>query len=166
MIDLSVNYARVLFDMNVAETDIAECKALMESPELLEAMISPLVRKSEKHKVIEKLFPQSVWNFFKVMSDNGDVSCAVDMFKAYDALIRERESTIEATFTYVTRPEDAQIEQLKKKIAAEYGKSAVKLELKEDPSLIGGFVLKVGEAILDQSVRTSMAKLKRHFTVR
>lgn len=166
MIDLPVNYAKVLFDMNVAEADVAESRELMESFELMEALNSPIISKSEKRKVIEQLFPASVWNFFKVMSDNGDIACAADMFDAYDALIRERESTIEATFTYVTKPEDAQIEQLKQKIASKYGKSIVNLKLVEDSSLIGGFVLEVGESVLDQSVRTSMTKLKRHFAVR
>ena len=160
MIDLPVNYAKVLFDMNVAEADVAESRELMESSELMEALNSPIISKSEKRKVIE------VWNCFKVMSHNGDIACAADMFDAYDALIRERESTIEATFTYVTKPEDAQIEQLKQKIASKYGKSIVNLKLVEDSSLIGGFVLEVGESVLDQSVRTSMTKLKRHFAVR
>ena len=36
----------------------------------------------------------------------------------------------------------------------------------EDPSIIGGFVLSVGEQVYDQSLRTSMAKMKRHFAER
>ena len=46
MIDLPVNYAKVLFDMNVSEADIAESRELMESPELNEAMMSHIVSKS------------------------------------------------------------------------------------------------------------------------
>lgn len=72
------------------------------------------------------------------------------MFEAYDSIVRERENTIEAVFTYVTKPDDAQVESLKAKIAADWGKAKVELRLQEDPSIIGGFVLSVGEQVYDQ----------------
>jgi F-type H+-transporting ATPase subunit delta len=100
------------------------------------------------------------------MSDNDDIECADEMLDAYDAMIREKEETVKATFAYVTEPDDAQIEQLKKKIAKDYNKKNVVLQLVHDPSLIGGFVLTVEDSVLDQSVKTSMTKLKRHFTER
>ena len=100
------------------------------------------------------------------MSDNGDVGCASEMFDAYDGIVREKENTVEAVFTYVTKPDDAQIESLKAKIARDWGKKSVKLRLQEDPAIIGGFILTVGEQVYDQSIRTSMAKMKRHFAER
>lgn len=166
MIDLPLNYAKVLFDMNVDTEQLKNARELLGDKELLDALESPLVRKAEKRRVIDRLFPESIRNFVKVMSDNGDVSCAAEMFDAYDAMVRDRESTVVATFAYVTKPDDAQVNQLKNRIAKDYGKKHVSLQLVEDPSLIGGFVLTVGDSVLDQSVRTSMAKLKHHFSVR
>ena len=167
MIDLPLNYARVLYDMNIDPENLSTARSLLtESPELADALINPLIRKSEKRNVIEKLFPKSVWSFVKVMSDNDDIACSSEMFEAYDHLVREKENTIEAVFTYVTKPDDAQIESLKSKIAKDYGKEKVELRLEEDPSIIGGFILTVGEEVFDQSIRTSMAKMKRHFAER
>ena len=115
MIDLPTNYARVLFDMNIEAEQVEDMRALLtESPELKEALTNPLVRKAEKRNVIDKLFPQSVRSFVKVMSDNDDIECADEMLEAYDAMVRESKSTVKAVFTYVTKPDDAQIEQLKK----------------------------------------------------
>ena len=167
MIDLPLNYARVLYDMNIDPETLSTARSLLtESPELVEALVNPLVRRSEKRNIIEKLFPESLWNFLKVMSDNGDVGCASEMFDAYDGIVREKENTVEAVFTYVTKPDDAQIESLKAKIARDWGKKSVKLRLQEDPAIIGGFILTVGEQVYDQSIRTSMAKMKRHFAER
>lgn len=167
MIDLPANYARVLFDMNIEAEQIEEMRALLtESPELISALKNPLVRKAEKRNVIDKLFPQSVRSFVKVMSDNDDIECVNEMLEAYDAMVRESKSTVKAVFTYVTKPDDAQIEQLKKKIAKDHNKKNVVLELKQDKSLIGGFVLTVGDTVLDQSVKTSMTRLQRHFAER
>lgn len=167
MIDLPANYARVLFDMNIEAEQTEEMRALlMDSKELRDALSNPLVRKAEKRGIIDKLFPQSVRSFVKVMSDNDDMECIDEMFEAYDAMVREKNETVKAVFTYVTKPDDAQIEQLKKKIAKDYNKKNVILQLEQDESLIGGFVLAVGDTVLDQSVRTSMTKLQRHFAER
>ena len=156
----------VLCRMSYLPCDNILGEAPMSLPELADALINPLIRKSEKRDVIEKLFPQSVWSFVKVMSDNDDIACSSEMFEAYDQLVREKENTIKAVFTYVTKPDDAQIKSLKSKIAKDYGKEKVELRLEEDPSIIGGFILTVGEEVFDQSIRTSMAKMKRHFAER
>ena len=167
MIDLPVNYARVLFDMNIESEQIEEMRGLlMDSAELRDALIHPLFRKSEKRNVIDRLFPDQVKSFVKVMSDNDDIDQIGEMFEAYDAMVRERENTITGTFTYVTEPDPAQIEALKKKIAADHGKKNVELRLVEDPSLIGGFILSVDGYVLDRSVKTSMTRLQRHFAER
>lgn len=167
MIDLPVNYARVLFDMNLDPEPVKEMRALLtESAELEDALCNPLFRKAEKRRVIDRLFPESTRSFVKVMCDNDDIGCSGEMFDAYDAMVREREETVKAVFTYVTEPDEAQVERLKKKIAKDYNKKNVELELVHDPSLMGGFVLTVEDSVLDQSVKTSMTRLKRHFTER
>lgn len=167
MIDLPFNYARVLYDGNIASEDLETTRGLLTGElELTDALENPLIRKSEKQRVIDRLFPESVRSFVKVMSDNDDIACAQEMFEAYDELVRRRENTIEAVFTYVTEPDDAQIEGLKAKIAKDYGKKHVDLRLEYDPSIIGGFILSVGENVYDQSIRTSMARMKRHFAER
>lgn len=167
MTKLPDNYARVLFEMEADPGDIENARELLTgSEELTEALVSPIVSTVEKQKVIDGLFPDSLKNFFKVMSDYGDIGCAEDMFEAYDGLVREKTQTVSATFAYVTLPDDDQISRLKKKIAKDYNGRSVELELVEDKSLIGGFVLTVGDHVLDQSVKTSIQKLRRHFTER
>lgn len=167
MTSLPENYARVLFEMDPGSEDIGTARGLLtESPELREALISPIITKADKRKVIDKLFPESVRNFIKVMSDNDCVGYADDIFEAYDMLVRERDDIVLAEFRYVTAPDDAQIEKLKKKIAKDHGKQNVELRLIEDPSIIGGFILKVGDLVLDRSVKTSIFRLRRQFAER
>jgi F-type H+-transporting ATPase subunit delta len=163
---VSDNYAKVLFDMNYDEETVAEMRALLSDAELSKALESPFVRKKAKHAIIDQLFPAPVRNYVKVMSDNGDVALAGEMFDAFDALQRDKRGAIKATFTYVTKPDDAQISKLKEKICAMYGKKEVELETKEDPAIVGGFVLRVGDTLLDRSIRTSIVRMQRHFAVR
>ncbi len=160
------NYAKVLIDMDIAAEDIATMRALLADKDLFEALCNPFVSQGSKHRVIEQLFPQPVRNFVKVMSDNGDIVHADDMIQAYDALVLERRNVVRATFAYVTKPDDAQVEKLKALICRRYGKAGVELALKEDPSLVGGFVLTVGDSVLDKSIRSAIHKMQRHFAVR
>ena len=45
-------------------------------------------------------------------------------------------------------------------ICRKYHKTGVNLQLKEDPSLIGGFILTVGDDVYDRSVKASITKLQ------
>ena len=65
MIDLPLNYARVLYDMNIDPENLNKARSLLtESPELMEALVNPLIRKSEKRMSSKKYFP----NLFGVLS--------------------------------------------------------------------------------------------------
>ena len=71
MTNIPLNYATVLYDMNIVPDDLNAGRDLLtESPELAEVLVNPLISKSEKKNVIEKLFPESLWNFVSVMSEN------------------------------------------------------------------------------------------------
>ena len=160
------NYAKVLIDMNIAQEDVETMRALLADQAVFEALGNPFVSRQNKYSVIEKLFPAAVCNFVKVMSDNGDIVLADDLFQTYDELVLDRKNMVRATFTYVTKPDDAQVEKLKKLICKQYGKDGVELTLQEDPSLVGGFILAVGDSVLDKSLRTAILKMQRHFAVR
>jgi F-type H+-transporting ATPase subunit delta len=160
------NYARVLLDMNIAAEDVETMRALLEDKAVFEALENPFVDRKSKHNVIDQLFPKAVRSFVKVMSDNGDVALAGELFQAFDQLVLEGKNMVRATFTYVTKPDDAQVEKLKRLICTRYGKDGVELTLKEDKSLVGGFILAVGDSVLDKSLRTSILKMQRHFAVR
>ncbi len=167
MMDLPVNYARVLSDMDLSTEELAKIRELLtERQELTDILINPLVLKSEKRKVIERLFPQPVWDFVENICDSSAVESAADIFAEYDAIMNARNSSIDAVLTYVTAPDEAQIEKLKAKLAKEHGIQNVNLKLVEDPSLMGGFILTAGKYVLDRSVKTSIERLERHFAER
>lgn len=160
------NYAKVLMDMDIAGEDIETMRALLKDQRVFEALGNPFIDRHSKNRVIDQLFPAAVCNFVKVMSDNGDIALVDEMFQAYDQLMLNRKNMVQATFTYVTKPDDAQVEKLKQLICKQYGKDGVELTLQEDPSLVGGFILSVGDSVLDKSIRTAILKMQRHFAVR
>ena len=160
------NYAKVLIDLGIADEDVETMRALLNDESLYAALENPFISKHSKNSVIDQLFPEAVRNFVKVISDNGDIALVGEMFQTYDQLVLDRENKVRATFTYVTKPDDAQVEKLKRLICKQYGKDGVELTLQEDPSLVGGFILTVGDSVLDKSLKTAILRMQRHFAVR
>ena len=167
MTDLPEIYGKILLDMPVEKEAIEESRRfLTEETAVLQALENPMIHREEKHRIIEKLFPLEMWSFVKVMSDNGHTGYAREMFKAYDDMIFAANGILPATFAYEAKPGGDQIDRLGKMLCARYGKQRVQWKMVEDPSLIGGFVLTVGDAVWDKSLRTSLDDMKRRFAAR
>ena len=142
---LTDNYAKVLFDLAIPEEYINETKRLCcECPELVAALASPVVSRKEKHAV----------------SDNGEADSVYDIFESYDEIVLDKKEVATAVFSYVTKPDEKRLTDIKNMICQKYHKTGVELRLRKDPSLIGGFVLTVGDDVYDRSVKASIAKLQ------
>ena len=71
MTQISINYAIVLYQLGVSKEDIRYSKELFEAADALyESLASPVVTLHEKYVVIDRLFPESMRAFFKVLCRN------------------------------------------------------------------------------------------------
>lgn len=167
MIRSADSYGNVLFDLNIPAGAISDSKKLLaENPELAGALSNPAVTCSEKHRIIERLFPDEVKNFLKVLCDNGRMGDIHLVGEVYEACRLESENILRAELTYANRLSPEQIEALKQKIMKKYGKAGVNLTVKRDASLIGGFVLRVGDEEYDRSVKGRLSRLYRQLAWR
>lgn len=66
--------------------------------------------------------------------------------KITEELCRQHEKTIHAVMRYVTAPKDAQLDGIRAFLCREFGAQKAEIEMIEDKSLIGGFVLLAAEA--------------------
>ena len=80
------NYGQVLYERKVPKEMVADAEALfLEVPQLKEALVSPVVKKSEKNRVIDRVFPAELRNFLKVLCGHQDMDLIEDVFEAYHA---------------------------------------------------------------------------------
>ena len=162
MIQLDANYGKVLFQLGLPTESIEHMRELLlNHKELLEALDNPSVKTKEKHKVINRLFESEIRNFVKVLCDHGYISRIKEVLISYDDLVLESKQTIRATLSYVTKPSEEQLARIKDMICKKYDKKDVFLELKEDTTLIGGFMLKVGDMEYDKSVKGKLLDLQK-----
>lgn len=164
---ISMTYGQVLFDLHIQEKNIEDAEAIIiENPEVRRALESPVVAKNEKEAVIDSLFAAELGNFFKIACANRDIDCLLEAFEFYRKLKRRYSNTIRAEFYYVTKPNQEQIERIKEYLRKKYQAEQTELILTEDPLLIGGFVLKVGDNVFDNSLKGKMTKLQQSLTWR
>lgn len=164
---ISMTYGQVLFDLHIQEKNIEDAEAIIiENPEVRRVLESPVVAKNEKEAVIDALFAAELGNFFKIACANGDIDCLLEAFEFYRQLKRRHSNTIKAEFYYVTKPKEEQIERIKQYLRKKYQAEQIELTLTKDPLLIGGFVLKVGDNVFDNSLKGKMTKLQQSLTWR
>ena len=162
MTQAAINYGRVLYELSVPKTSIEEAALVLKVvPELKRALSSPVIAKSSKHRVIERVFPQEMKTFLKVLVDRRDMDLADDIFKAWRTCVSDVEGILQATLYYVTKPEEEQLREIKAMLCRKYDKKDVRLYLIEDASLIGGFIIRVGDVETDWSLKGRLRQLEQ-----
>lgn len=164
---ISISYGQALFELALSQKEIEDGrKILRENPELKDALRNPTISFQEKERVIDRIFSESVGSFLKVICRNDDAECLEEAFEYYDEQMRKKNKVLEGTLTYVTKPQEAQISRIRKYLKKEYQAEDVILELKEDASLIGGFILKVGDRVMDRSLKGKLEMMTQNLAWR
>lgn len=138
---------------------------LLESEKYLEEVISnPLYTAENRKKVlksiIEKLELSPVMaSFLLLVFDKGRIRYIKEINKFYERMTDEIANIARATMISATTLPSDTVEKIKSSLERMTGKKIV-LEIQEDSSLIGGVVTKVGDLVLDGSVRMQLEKLK------
>lgn len=158
-------YAKAILDLGIPHEDIDSAdKALDCCPELLNALANPVIEYDEKCRVIDKVFPASTGNFFKVVCKNGRAEDVPDIFRLYRSAYRKSQHCIKAVVEYVTPLTDEQIKRMTDYVKRKTGYEKVELSLVYSPELMGGFILRAGDFRYDRSTRATMAQMRRNLT--
>ncbi len=127
---------------------------------------SQAVKKEDKVRLVKQVLDKTdvsieVKQLLLEMAENEHfylLRQVVSEFKKYVDFILER---LKAELISTTEISRETYKFVKEKIEKIFGKK-VGLEVKVDPDLIGGFVLKVGDKVLDSSLKTQLELLKRN----
>ncbi|MCD7742438.1 MAG: F0F1 ATP synthase subunit alpha [Ruminococcus sp.] len=153
--------AQVLLDTSAPETDINTMLDIWRGNEDLQtALLSPAVEKVEKLRVIDRAFPKSVCEFIKTLENEGGLDHIDEVIAAYEELKLEKNKTLLAKLTCAEEPDDELIESVKSTVSKRFDVKSVKVEVKIDPEIIGGYILYVGDKVFDKSVKSAMKSLK------
>ncbi|HEX7071708.1 MAG TPA: ATP synthase F1 subunit delta [Rhodothermales bacterium] len=175
MSDLSVarRYARALFEEAAAAGDVSavdEDVALLEetldgSKDLRNLLRSPVVPVTRKASVARTLFEKRVrpltLRFLLLLIDKERAAGVGEILRAYRELRDSQEGVVEASATLALPLGEREQVKLRDAIEKLTGQR-VRLRVEQDPGLIGGIVIRVGDTVYDGSVLHQLKSLREH----
>lgn len=164
-------YAQAFFaiaqDKNMVDKLEAELKTVVDtvnaSEELKKFIEHLLVSPEEKKAIINKIFSGEISeltaNFLNVVTEKYRAAYIPVIYDEFVSYANEARNMVDAEVKAPVALTEADLENLKNKLAAATGKS-VRVQSKVDPSLIGGVMVRIGDKVIDGSLSGKLDRLK------
>ena len=168
---VAYRYAKSLFDLSTEKKVVNEVnndmilfkKVCDENRQFLVVLGNPIVRHHTKLSILKKTFEKSVhpvtFSIFNVLTKKNRENLIYSIAEEFDKLYNQQLGIQKVTVTTVTTLTDTQRKAFIKLVTDSTGKQVV-LEEKINESLIGGYVLSIGDTQVDTSVRKRLNDLK------
>ncbi len=165
-------YARALFEIGVEKNTLEplgqELAALAtvyaDSAELRETLLSPVFRPTQKRAVLEQLVSRVTTSplmksFALKLLDRRRINLLPSMSRCYGELMDAQLGQVRATVVSATPLDAAALADVKLALERRTQKKVL-LQTQIDPSIIGGVIARVGDLLLDGSLRTQLETLR------
>jgi F-type H+-transporting ATPase subunit delta len=169
---LAERYAAALFELaderhalDAAAADLRELRSMLaESGDLLRMVRSPVLSRAEQGKAITALAGQAklsdmIRDFLSVVARNRRLFAVPAMIEAFLAKLAERRGEVTAEITAAQALSKAQEDALGDQLRRVMG-SRVTIDVKVDPSLLGGLIVKIGSRMVDGSLKGQLQRLQ------
>lgn len=144
----------------VSVADIEKAQDLLKTKELYQILSSPTVTVSEKKKVVEEIFPASVCAVISELAVDCELDIMEELKEAYIAEADRKNRVARAKLFCVTEPDEKQLEGIRDFVAKEENAGSAEIEIIKDESLLGGFIIEVGNKQFDRSLRSKIKSIK------
>lgn len=167
-------YARALFDFSVEKNIMHQITAdfqnldvfLEGTPELTEYLNNPVVKEKAKREILDKTIKSQInaetFKFLMVLVERDRINLLRAVINSYLALVYQTASIkmieVSTASVFTNAQKDTLIEKLKELTNAR----EIRLVINEDPSLIGGFLIKTESKIIDFTIKNQLQQLAKH----
>ncbi len=169
---IALKYARGLFAVGKEDGQFKEygqeldrlAAFLREAPDIMEALENPVFPPDLKLQIVEELIKalniiDAVAKFLRLLVEKRRIHHIAQIAEAYQELLDEELGISRAKVVAAIElsPEDQQ--KLAEALEKVTGQKVI-VEMEVDPSIIGGVVARIGDLVLDGSIRAQLEKFK------
>ena len=170
---VSKTYGDALFAVASEENRIDEfyeaakvvSEILRTSEEFGQLMNHPGIVKEEKVKIVEEAFgakvPKEIVGLMTLMVSKGRFSQMLSAFDYFENLVKEEKKIGEADVTTAVSLDAKQKEKVEQRLLATTKYESFEMNYQVDESLIGGMIVRIGDRVVDSSVKTKLQDLTR-----
>jgi F-type H+-transporting ATPase subunit delta len=165
-------YATALFELARDQKSVDSVRAdvdkfaslLADNPDLQRLVRSPVFTSEVQGKALGAILDKSgiggiTANFLRVLTANRRLFAVNDVIRAFRAIVAKFRGEATADITVAEPLSDKNLDALKAALKSVSGKD-VDLNVKIDPAIIGGLVVKLGSRMVDSSLRTKLNSIK------
>jgi F-type H+-transporting ATPase subunit delta len=171
MDEIAQVYARSLFEvaqeqgkLDVVREELGQItEALEENAELRLFFYSPYFSTDEKRDGLRRTVTDAdpmTMNVLDILVENHRLPVLPRLRREYERRWREANNLLPVTVTSAVELDDSVVERIGDEIGRQTGRK-VELTREVDPSIVGGFVVRVGNAILDASIKNRLDNLRK-----
>lgn len=170
---ISKAYGDALFELALEKNEldsIAEqvnllVNAFAENPELIKLLSHPKINKEEKINVIETIFKgrmsDDIVGFLVIIVEKDRGSEIADILNLFQAKVREYKKIGVALVTSAIELSTEQKQKVEQKLLQQTAYESFEVEYKVDASLIGGMIIRIGDRVVDSSIRSKLDNLTK-----
>ena len=165
---ISKRYSRALFKLtdNSIERSrkylevLENLRDLFDESKIRRVLVSPVIPKDLKKEILDYSISKSngdkiIKNFIHNLVMIGRTEIIGDLYQSFKDIINRVDGVVEATLTTVVPVETDYLDKIVEMIESRI-KSRVLLTQDIDTSILGGFVVKIGNRVIDLSLRTKL----------
>ncbi len=170
---LAGRYAGALYDLAVEAksvdavlNDLSQLKTLLNEHRDLAALVSsPVYSRSEQTAAMTAVLeaagahPLSV-KFVGAVAENGRLFALKQIVTAYSDEVARRKGQVSAEVVSAVALDGPRTKAVEEIVAKLAGSKNISLEMRVDPSLMGGLVVRIGSRLFDTSVKTKLNRLE------
>jgi ATP synthase F1 delta subunit len=171
MEEIAQVYARSLFEAAKDQDKLDEIReqlgtfadAVAESHDLQVFLFSPYLSTEEKKQGLRRAIEgadEAFLNFLDLVVENHRMPVIFRVRRAYEVLWEDRNQLLPVQITSAIDLDSSVAERIGKEIGDQTGRK-VELTQTTDPDILGGIVLRVGNSILDASIRNRLENLRK-----
>jgi F-type H+-transporting ATPase subunit delta len=171
MEEIATVYARALFEaaeeagrLDVVRDQLGEVADAMDvTRDLQTFFFSPYFSTAEKRDGVAGMLSGAdplLVNFLELLIDNHRMPVIFRMRRGLDRLWEEHNRMLPVEVTSAIALDPKAVAEIGERVGAQTGRR-VELTSTIDPDIIGGIVLRVGNAILDASIRNRLEQLRK-----
>jgi len=137
---------------------------ISENKSLEQAIANPLYEAGGRRKVLESTIEKLelsvvLKSFLILLFDKGRIGFVDSINEFYQKMADELKGVARANLTSATELSAEAVEKIREALCRMTGKE-VKLEVEQDPDLIGGVVTRIGDLVLDGSIKTQLLNMR------
>ena len=171
MEEIATVYARSLFEVAQERDALDDAReqigqfadALDDNRDLQVFFFSPYFSSEEKKDALGKLLDgadEAVMNFLELLVEKHRMPAIFRIRRELDRLWEDVNQLLPVTITSAVELDRSTVDGIAKAIGDQTGRK-VELTTSVDPDVLGGIVLRVGNSILDASIRNRLEQLRR-----